>query len=144
MCPTTTRRSVFDPVRGRIFTSTGQPKRLHCLQSSMGLSHVLAKRSPYRKLNTLARMLAGVLRIRQPECCGQLVRCLANGHLVRGQPFVAIQRLRTCALGGGAVVIPCATHTSCMGWRAYKTFQPAVSPVARHYYLFRCLYGQVG
>jgi len=40
--------------------------------------------------------------------------------------------------------MPCATHTSRMGWRAYKTFQPAVSPVARHCYLFGGLYGQVG
>ena len=31
-----------------------------------------------------------------------------------------------------------------MGWRAYKTFQPAVSPVARHCYLFGGLFGQVG
>jgi len=31
-----------------------------------------------------------------------------------------------------------------MGWRAYKTFQPAVSPVARHCYLFGGLYAQVG
>jgi hypothetical protein len=31
-----------------------------------------------------------------------------------------------------------------MGWRAYKTFQPAVSPVAGHYYLFGGMYGQVG
>ena len=31
-----------------------------------------------------------------------------------------------------------------MGWRAYKTFQPAVSPVIRHYYLFGGLYAQVG
>ena len=36
MCLATTRRSVFDPVRGRIFTGTGQPKRLHCLRSSAG------------------------------------------------------------------------------------------------------------
>jgi len=32
-----------------------------------------------------------------------------------------------------------------MGWRAYKAFQPAARPVARHCcYLFGGLYGQVG
>jgi len=31
-----------------------------------------------------------------------------------------------------------------MGCRAYKTFQLAVSSVARHCYLFGGLYGQVG
>ena len=41
-------------------------------------------------------------------------------------------------------VMLCATYTSRIGWRAYKTFQPAVSPVARHCYLFGGLYGQVG
>ena len=40
--------------------------------------------------------------------------------------------------------MPCAAHTSYMGWRAYKTFQPAVSLVARHCYLFGGLYGQAG
>ena len=35
------------------------------------------------------------------------------------------------------VVMRCATHTCGMGWRAYKTFQPAVRPVAGHCcYLF--------
>jgi len=28
----------------------------------------------------------------------------------------------------GAVVIPCATYTLYIGWRAYKTFQPASPP----------------
>src|ERR1700733_13424582 len=37
--------------------------------------------------------------------------------------------------------LPICLH---MGWRAYKTFQPAVSPVARHCYLFGGLYAQVG
>jgi len=42
-------------------------------------------------------------------------------------------------------VMPCATHTSRIGWRAYKTFQPAARPVARHCcYLFGGLYGRVG
>ena len=36
MCLTTTQRLVFNPVRGRTFTGTGQPKRLHCLQSVRG------------------------------------------------------------------------------------------------------------
>ena len=53
-------------------------------------------------------------------------------------------RLRTCALGGGAVVIPCATYTSRMDCRAYKTFPTGSLPVARHCYLFGGLYGQVG
>ena len=40
--------------------------------------------------------------------------------------------------------MPCATHTSRMGWRAYKTFPISSLPVARHCYLFGGLYGQVG
>ena len=33
--------------------------------------------------------------------------------------------------------MPYATHTLYIGWRAYKTFQPAVHPVAGHCcYLF--------
>jgi len=42
-------------------------------------------------------------------------------------------------------VVRCATHTCGMGWRAYKAFQPAARPVARHCcYLFGGLYGRVG
>jgi len=81
------------------------------------------------ELNTLARVLADASRL-QLGCCGQLARCVAKTTWRKASHLSQSRRLRTCALGGGAVVRPCATHATRMGWRAYKAFQPAARPVA--------------
>jgi len=50
--------------------------------------------------------------------------------------LLQFRRLRTCALGGGAVVTTCATYAVRIGWRGYKAFPTSSRPIAGHCYLF--------
>ena len=101
---------------------------------------MLAGRSPYGKLNTLARVLVGTPRVAASVL--RAARALrGQDHLAKGQPFIAVQAPKDMRPRRGCSCYDLALPIRYV-WAGelIRRFQLAVLLVAGHCYLFRGLY----